>query len=257
MASYSNPLMNNVNIGAGAGSMQPTSSTASVGGSNSGSFFSGIGDSLSSFFSGGLTADSLKFDPTKNAYIGPNNIAYGLNGQKIGGSSFSAGDFANAFFGFLASAAQNKIAKQQLALGKEQLASSKASYATDALTQAEQYNREWTNRMKSLQGDPEIYKQSLSAFYDNPNDVNRLANTYTQNVADWKSKESMDLLNTQGTDLRGMLSGWANEAGATTTPTSTTTALASYGQPTQALTDQTNTAPATAVKKPEEQTVRA
>jgi hypothetical protein len=175
----------------------------------------------------------------------------------MGGSSFGAGDLINGLLGFLGTMQQMSIAKKQLALGKEQLASSKASYATDALTQAEQYNREWTNRMKSLQGDPEQYRKDLANIYSDQTTIDRLANRYTQNVADWKSKESMDLLNTQGTDLRGMLSGWANGAGATTTPTSTATALASYGQPTQALTDQTNTAPTTAVKKPEEQTVRA
>jgi hypothetical protein len=242
-SNWDNPLIDFANTGMNAYSAP--SSTASIGSGGSG--YSDQNYAFSNFLADpGKTMDFAKYgwgDPSKSG--------------GMGGSSFGAGDLINGLLGFLGTMQQMKIAKKQLELGKQQLAASKGSYATDALTQAEQYNREWTNRMKSLQGDPEIYKQSLSAFYDNPNDINRLANTYTQNVADWKSKEGMDLLNTQGTDLRSMLSGWANAAGATTTPTSTATALASYGQPTQALTDQTNTAPTTAVKKPEEQTVKA
>jgi hypothetical protein len=219
--------------------MQPTSSTASVGsgGSNSGNFLSGIGDSISSMLSGGLTADSLKFDPTKNAYIGPNNIAYGLNGQRIGGSSFGTGDFANAFFGFLASAAQNKIAKQQLALGREQLTSSKASYAGDALARAKEIDRAYSTIHSNMVYDPRLV--SPSPFYNDPVKEEISRENLLRNNAINEAKSQDKLLSGEGLDdYRQALASWT--AAANTARPVTTTTPAPAAQP---VTNQTATDP--------------
>jgi hypothetical protein len=226
------------------GNYSPSSSTASIGGGgvdyNQNTAMNLINDPIGSMR---FAQQGWGGDPSKSG--------------GMGGSSFGAGDLINGLLGFLGTMQQMKIAKKQLALGKEQLASSKASYATDALTQAEQHDRENKTRSMKMAIDPESYRQSLSLFNVDPGTADRAVTSVNTANDYWKQREDQKLLQSYGVDIGGLMGDWAKAAGAKPLDTSTTTALASYGQPTQALTDQTNTAPTTAVKKPEEQTVRA
>jgi hypothetical protein len=221
------------------GNYSPSSSTASLGSGGSRGYdqFSQFSDNLGSML------DFMKTNNLGKPSLGQSN--------SMGGSSFGAGELINGLLGFLGTMQQMSIAKKQLALGKEQLAASKGSYAMDALTQATQWNKENEIRSKNRQSNLDSMRAFSGVFNTDPALVeNAIAKAADKN-AYWKERENMDLL--EGS--RSILESW-RDANAPAS-TNTATALASYGQPTQALTDQTNTAPTTAVKKPEEQTVRA
>jgi len=224
------------------GNYSPSSSTASIGGGgvdyNQNTAMNLINDPIGSMR---FAQQGWGGDPSKSG--------------GMGGSSFGAGDLINGLLGFLGTMQQMKIAKKQLALGKEQLASSKASYALDTKTQAEQYDREWRNRMENAaagMGNNDWMK----GFISDPALLAKVAAESDQFKAARAERATVPLLGeSTTTGLNTWLQGGG--LGGDTSKDSYIKPLASYGDTQQALTDQTNTAPTTAVKKPEEQTVRA
>jgi len=256
----SNAFLDNLNFGSGSGTS--TLSNSPMGSFNTSNSNSGIFSNISnSLFGNKFTADSLKWDAGRNMYLGPNNSAFAPNGQPIGGSQGgflggNAGSLISGLLGFLGQMQQANIAKKQLKLGKEQLASSKASYALDAKTQAEQYNREWRNRMESLSGG--IGNTGwINSFVDNPQLASQIGAEVDQSKRAYADRAEVPLI---GESTMAGLDSWLNKGGLGGTGNDAyVKALSSYAQPSQeqqALTQQTPTTYSTTVKKPEEQLVR-
>ena len=159
-----------------------------------------------------------------------------LGKPSMGGSSFGAGDLISGLLGFLGNMQQMSIAKKQLALGREQLASSKASYAGDALARAKEIDRAYSTIQGNMVYDPRLV--SPLPFYNDPAKEEIWRENLLKNNAIHEAKSQDKLLSGEGLDdYRQALASWTAAAN-TARPVTTTPAPAA-----QPVTNQTATDP--------------